>query len=56
MGKVGRAFEEVAVICQYKIAAEEPLFDVLIEDVINDTKEEEDCGMDDMIDKEVEGE
>ena len=37
--KIGIAFEAVAVICQYKIEAEEPLYDILIEDVF---KEEED--------------
>ena len=35
--KVGRAFEAVCVICQYKIESEEPLYDVLIEDILNDT-------------------
>lgn len=32
--KIALAFESVAVICQYKIEREEPLYDVLIEDVV----------------------
>ena len=32
--KIAVAFESVAVICQYKIEADEPLYDVLIEDVV----------------------
>ena len=35
-GKVGSAFEAVAVICQYKIEAEEPLWDVLVEDFLKE--------------------
>ena len=34
VGKIAAAFESVAVICQYKIERDEPLFDVLIEDVV----------------------
>jgi len=33
--KFGPAFEAVCVICQYKIETDEPLFDVLIDDVVN---------------------
>ena len=32
--KIASAFESVAVICEYKIEADEPLFDVLVEDVV----------------------
>ena len=32
--KIAPAFESIAVICQYKIEREEPLYDVLIEDVV----------------------
>ena len=39
VGKIARAFESVAV-CQYKIEADEPLYDVFIEDVVF-------CGNDD---------
>ena len=34
--KIGIAFEAVAVICQYKIEVEEPLYDILIEDVFKE--------------------
>ena len=34
VGKIARAFESVAVICQYKIEADEPLYDVLVEDIV----------------------
>ena len=48
-GKVGRAFEAVAVICQYKIEAEEPLWDVLVEDVLKEDPDPDlDRDMDDM--------
>lgn len=48
-GKVGRAFEAVAVICQYKIEAEEPLWDVLVEDVLKeDSDSDSDSDMEDM--------
>ena len=36
VGKIGTAFEAVAVVCQYKIEAEEPLYDILIDDVLHD--------------------
>ena len=36
VGKIGIAFEAVAVVCQYKIAAEEPLYDILIDNVLHD--------------------
>jgi len=35
VGKIGSAFESVAVICQYKIETDEPLFDVLVEDIVD---------------------
>ena len=48
-GKVGSAFEAVAVICQYKIEAEEPLWDVLVEDVLKeDPDSDSDSDMEDM--------
>ena len=34
IGKIGAAFESVAVICQYKIEIDEPLYDVLIEKIV----------------------
>jgi hypothetical protein len=49
-GKIGIAFESVAVICQYKIEAEEPLWDVLVEDVLKeDVEEDSDSDMEDML-------
>jgi hypothetical protein len=49
-GKIGRAFEAVAVICQYKIEAEEPLWDVLVEDVLKeDVEEDSDSDMEDIV-------
>jgi hypothetical protein len=33
--KIALAFEAVCVICQHKIETDEPLFEVLIDDVIN---------------------
>jgi hypothetical protein len=47
-GKIGRAFDAVAVICQYKIEAEEPLWEVLVEDVLNG-KEDSDSGQADIV-------
>jgi hypothetical protein len=47
-GKTGRTFDAVAVICQYKIEAEEPLWEVLVEDVLND-KEDSDSGQEDIV-------
>ena len=44
--KVGIAFEAVCVICQYKIESEEPLFDVLIQDVLNASEEDLDSDID----------
>ena len=35
VAKVAPAFEAVAVICQYKVENDEPLFDILVDDVIN---------------------
>lgn len=34
-GKLASAFEAVCVLCQYKLEVELPLFDILIEDVVN---------------------
>jgi hypothetical protein len=49
-GKIGIAFEAVAVICQYKIEAEEPLWDVLVEDILKeDVEEDSDSDMEDML-------
>jgi hypothetical protein len=49
-GKIGIAFKVVAVICQYKIEAEEPLWDVLVEDVLDeDVEEDSDSDMEDML-------
>ena len=39
--KIAKAFESVAVICQYKVESDEPLFDVLIEDLVNPEHDEE---------------
>ena len=41
VGKIGIAFEAVAVVCQYKIEAEEPLYDILIDDVLHDYSDDE---------------
>ena len=41
VGKIGTAFEAVAVVCQYKIEAEEPLYDILIDDVLHDYSDDE---------------
>jgi hypothetical protein len=35
LDKIAPAFEAVCVICQYKIETDEPLYDVLIDDVVN---------------------
>jgi hypothetical protein len=49
-GKIGIAFKAVAVICQYKIEAEEPLWNVLVEDVPKeDVEEGSDSDMEDML-------
>ena len=32
--KIGSSFELVAVICQYKNEVDEPLFDILVDDVV----------------------
>ena len=34
VGKIAAAFESVAVICQYKIETDDPLYDILIESVV----------------------
>ena len=34
VGKIARAFESVAVISQHKIEADEPLYDVLVDDIV----------------------
>ena len=34
VGKITSAFESVSVICEYKIEANEPLFGILVEDVV----------------------
>ena len=39
--KIAIAFEAVAVICQYKIEAEEPLYDVLIDDIFKEYDDED---------------
>ena len=44
--KVGIAFEAVCVICQYKIESKEPLFHVLIQDVLNASEEDLDSNID----------
>ena len=47
--KVRTAFKTVAVICQYKIEVEEPLWDVLVQDVLKeDPDSDSDSDMEDM--------
>jgi len=52
--KIARAFEAVSVICQYKIERDEPLFDVLIDDVLNGNDEDSDSDMEDIDDEDEE--
>ena len=40
VGRFPVAFEAVCVICQYKIESDEPLYDVLIEDILNEPAED----------------
>ena len=50
LSKIGIAFEAVAVICQYKVEREEPMYDVLVEDVLNGNEEDSDSEIEDIID------
>jgi hypothetical protein len=52
--KIARAFEAVSIICQYKIKRDEPLFDILIDDVLNGNDEDLDSDMEDMDDEDEE--
>lgn len=46
--KIAVAFEAVAVICPYKVENEELLYDILIDDVLNETEEDSDTNMEEM--------
>ena len=50
LDKIGIAFEAVAVICQYKVEAEEPMYDVLVEDILRENDKYSDSEIEDMMD------
>ena len=45
--KIAVAFEAVAVVCQYKVENKEPLYDILIDNVLNEM-EYSDTNMEEM--------
>jgi hypothetical protein len=47
--KIAPAFEAVCVICQYKIETDEPLFEVLIDDVVKGGNESDSNSDDDFV-------
>ena len=40
MGRYATCFEAVCVLCQYKMEMGSPLFDILVEDIFNDSSSE----------------